>query len=185
MPMRTITTFCFLTVLMISCGICDILLPVTIPQRYVERRVQDDELIGLWKLTSDSEARIDTYIRGDSSRSIGQPWKTMSINDDGTCQVQIESGWMRDNENILNETDALSSCTWRSKEVLGYNEGGAFRYVPGLSFRFEHFNSQNEIYEIYSTELFIAEENNELIVWEYIEGPFEIIKYQDFKKFEE
>ncbi len=177
--MRHIIAFSLLSIVL-SCGFCEFVF-TNIPQRYIEREVEDVELVGLWTLTQDSEARIIAYIDHDESRSIGTPWKTISVNPDGTCQVKPEMLWITKRESILNNSDIFASCTWKSKEVLGSSEDGTSKKVPGVFLRFERFNNQTEMYEVYYTDLFISEENNELILWSYIGNPANV-KYQDFKK---
>ncbi len=181
--MKRVLAFTCLAVLTMSCGILEFAF-TDIPQRYIEREVKDVELVGSWKLTSDSEARIGSYVNRDSSWSVGAPWKTILFNSDGTCQVKLETPWTSNHQSVLNETDALASCTWRLKEILGHREDGTFRDVLGISMRFEHFDSQANMYKVLHSKLFIAEENNELILWDYI-GDLANVNYQDFKKTQE
>jgi hypothetical protein len=178
--MKRVIALAFLAILTISCGILDLAF-TDIPQRYIDREVKDVELVGFWKLTSDSENRVGSCLSADSSCFVRAPWRVIAINSNGTCQVNPEIPWISDSQDILRQPDALASCTWQLKEILGYKEDGTFRDVLGIFLRLEHLNSQTDTYELYYSGLFIVEENGELILWDYIGDPVNA-NYQDFKK---
>ncbi len=155
------------------------------PQRYIEREVDKTELVGTWKITPDSESRIKTFFEkiqnGDLDwEPITAPWKTITLNEDGTCQIEFEVSWDIENK-VLPEPDAGPTCTWKIKKITGYDKEFSSKYVPGLFVRLEHFNEQEDRYYVYYSECYIVEENNELVLWDFIGDP-EQVEFQDFKK---
>jgi hypothetical protein len=172
--------------LVLGCGIIEMLFPIdNFPQRYIEREVDKTELVGTWKITPDSEPRIKTYFEqiqnGDLDWGpVRAPWKTITLNNDGTCKIEFEASWDIENK-VLTEPDAGSTCTWKVEKISGYDKELSSKYVPGLFVRFEHFNEQEDQYYVYYSESYIAEENNELVLWNFIGDPIQV-EYQDFKK---
>jgi hypothetical protein len=169
-----------------GCGIIEMLFPIdNFPQRYIEREVDEIELVGTWKITPDSEPRIKAYFEqiqnGDLYWGpIRVPWKTITLSKDGICQIEFEVSW--DNENkVLTQPDAGSTCTWKIEKISGYDKKLSPKQVLGLFVRLEHFNEQEGHYYVYYSECYIVEENNELILWSFIGDPTQV-EYQDFKK---
>jgi hypothetical protein len=164
-----------------GCGILELLFPINYPQRYIEREVNNTELVGTWKITPDSETRmIDYFQQKDSKLYLEAPWKSISLNKDGSCKVDLEVSWSLNNE-VLEEADALSTCTWKTDKILGYKEHGSFNHVSGLTVSFEHFNKQENNYHIYYSEFYIVEENKKLVLWNFIGDPAHL-SYQDFMR---
>jgi hypothetical protein len=164
-----------------TCGLGDLLSPINYPPRYIEREVSRDELVGTWEVTSESESRINAYFQKQKETSaLAAPWKSISLNSNGSCEVDLEISWSLNND-VLKELDALPTCTWKIDTTLGYDENGMFKDVPSLLVRFEHFNVEADLYHVYYSESFIVEENNELILWNFIGGS-SFLRYQDFKK---
>ena len=165
-----------------GCGIIEFLFPVEYPQRYMNRDIEEDEIIGMWKITDASESLIETYLQQqDNFWSVSPaPWKAITLYQDGSCEVDLVILWALDNE-VLKEDDALATCTWKIDQVSAYDEIGQSKYVPGLFFRFEHYNSQEDTYSIYYSESYVAEENGQLIMWNFIGDPI-YLRYQDFHK---
>lgn len=183
--MKFIPSF-LLLFLVLGCGIIEFLFPIeNFPQRYIEREVDNIELVGTWNITPDSEPRIAAYF--DEIKDSGlywgpvkAPWKTMTLNQDGTCQIDFEASWDIENK-VLTESDGLSSCTWEIKKISGYDKEFSSKHVPGLVMRFEHFNEQEDLYHIYDSESYIVEENNKLVLWYFIGDPTHL-QYQNFGK---
>jgi len=173
-----------ITCLIMGCGILEMLFPIdNFPQRYIERDVGENELVGIWNLTSDSELRMNAYFRENQNEDLSweqAPWKTITLNEDGTCKISFEISWGIDNK-VLTEPDAHSNCTWEIDKISGYGEDLSSKYVPGLFLRFEHYNKEEDMYYVYYSEPYLAEENNELVLWYFIGDPLER-QYQDFKK---
>jgi hypothetical protein len=167
--------------LLMTCGIVEFLFPLEYPQRYIEREVTQAELIGKWKITSDSVTRVNNYFQQKDVKlwALDTPWNSISLREDGTCEVDLELSWSL-NDEVLREPDAPATCTWRIDSILGYDEGGAFRHVPGLFVRFEHYNKEADMYNVYYSESYIVEENGELILWNFIGDS--VSSFQDFKK---
>ena len=176
------TAIIFFPFLILTCGIIEFLFPVQFPQRYMDRDVEPKELVGTWQVTSDSQSRIDIYLQQqDEFWPISPaPWNSIILNDNGSCKIELESSWAVDNE-VLNEADALPTCTWKIDRLLGYDEQGSSNYVTGLFVRFEHYNEQEDRYYVYYSESFIAEEDNKLVIWNFIGNPSQI-RYQNFER---
>ena len=171
--------------LLLGCGILEMLFPIEWQQRYIDRKVESSELLGTWVLTSDSETRIKAYLEQNdfSWGYIDAPWKTITLRRDSSCQVELELSWDPENS-VLTESDALPTCTWKVDNILGHDTDGSFKDVQGLFVRFEHYEQQTDSYLVYYSESYIVEENNELILWNFIGDPT-YFDYQDFKRISE
>ena len=165
-----------------ACGIADALFPVEYPQRYIEREVNNSELVGTWQMTANSESKIEAYLQHqDDFWSVSPaPWKSITLNQNGSCEIKLEISWASDNE-VLKQKDASSTCTWKVDKILGYDEQGSSKYVPGLIVYFEYYNKQESKYYVYHSESYIATENKALVIWDFIGDP-DYLRYQDFHK---
>lgn len=172
--------FIILPIAFLGCGIIEMLFPAEFPQRYIEREVDRAELIGTWEITTESEAIINDHIGQDQTwETIDSPWKTISLNEDGSCQIDFEITWDPDN-NVLTDPASLSTCAWKMDTALGYDENGYFKDVPGIVVSFNRYDETLDKYFIDYSKNYIAEENGELVLWDFIgETPFYT---QDFKK---
>jgi len=183
--MKVVTSLLF-TFLVMGCGIVEMLFPIdNFPQRYIERDVNETEFIGTWKLTSESEARIITYVEEHQKDDsfwvpVSAPWKTITFYEDGTCGINFQISWNAESK-VLTESDALPTCTWKIESISGYDNEFSSKYVRGLSVRFEHYDKQEDMYYVYNSDSYIVEENNELVLWDFIGDPLDL-QYQDFKK---
>jgi len=168
-----------------TCGIIDALFHVSYPQRYIEREVDNGELIGTWQITADSRSRIEAYLlHPDDFWPVSPaPWTSITLNQDGTCKIDLEISWANDDA-TLREADALPTCTWKIHKVGGYDKQGSLKYVQGIFINFEHYNKQEQLYNVYMSEAYIVEANNELIIWNFIGSP-SYARYQDFKKIDQ
>ncbi len=165
-----------------TCGIVEFLFPIEYPQRYIEREVNQTELLGTWEITPDSETRVNNYFQQKDVKhwALKTPWKSISLYEDGTCEVDLVISWSL-NDDMLQEPDTLPTCTWKIDTILGYNVSGSFKDVPGVFVRFEHYNKTADSYVVYYSESYIVEENSELVLWNFI-GDNSYFSYQDFKK---
>ena len=179
--MKFISIF-LLPFLFMTCGIVEFLFPVNYPQRYIQREVNKSELIGTWEITADSQARIESYLQHpDKFLPVSpSPWKSITLNNDGSCKVNLEISWTLNND-VLGEADALLICTWKIDKILGYDEQGSFKDVLGLVINFEYYNKQEDKYYVYDSHSYIDEENNQLVIWDFIADPANL-QYQDFHK---
>ncbi len=166
-----------------SCGILELLFPVEFPQRYIDRDIQQSELVGTWNITPDSEARADDYFQQTDieRRELNAPWKSINFQEDGVCEVEIVENWAVNNT-VLQEGDARATCTWNIDSILGYDEGGSIIDVPGVFIRFEHYNKSTDAYNVYYSELYVVDEDKELVLWNFIGDPIPTFLFQDFKK---
>lgn len=105
----TATVLLFFSVL--TCGIVEFLFPIEYPQRYIERKVSESELVGTWEITPDSETRVNNYFQQKDVElwALPIPWKSISLYKDGTCEVDLELSWSLNNE-ALKEPDTLVAC---------------------------------------------------------------------------
>jgi len=181
--MKLISLFLFL-LLLFTCGIGDALGGIDIPQRYIERQVNHTELVGTWNLTTDSENNIQSYDLSSDIPHHPNPWKSITLNDDGTCHVDFESSWNTWGDD-LGKPSTLAACTWKLDTLTGYDKDLSPKAVPGVSVRFEYFVASTNSYEVYDFDSYIAEENNQLILWNFVgditDSAVGFI-FQDFKK---
>jgi hypothetical protein len=179
--MKLISLFLF-SLLLFLCGIGDAIGPGNnISQRYIQRQVNHNELVGTWSLTTGADI-IQTYASVPDSPAYPTPWKSIILNDNGTCHVDFESSWYKQGSD-LGKPDALATCTWKLDTVTGPDKDLSYIEVPGIDIYFDYLPQNTSVYEAYMFEYFIAEENNQLVLWNFIgdivNGPF---SFQDFKK---
>ena len=171
------------SLLLLACGIGDSIGPgENISQRYIKRQVNHDELVGTWNLTTDSNI-IQTYASIPDTSDYPTPWKAITLNDNGTCHVDFESSWYQQGSD-LGKPDALATCTWKLRIVSGVDKNLSPIDVPGIDIYFDYLPPNTSVYEAYMFEYFIAEENNQLVLWNFIgdivNGPS--FSFQDYKK---
>ncbi len=168
--------------LFMACGIADALFPIEYPQRYIEREVNSSELVGTWNITADSETRIESYLQhpDDFWPASPAPWKSVTLNQDGSCEIQFETSWADDND-ALKQLDAPSTCAWKVRKIAGYDKQGSSKYVPGLTVYFGRYNKKEDQYYGNDSESYIVIEDNKLVLWNFIGDP-EYLRYQDFHK---
>jgi hypothetical protein len=178
-----IPSLSFITIF--ACGIADMFLEY--PQRYIQREVQANEIVGTWKLTQDSESRINSYTPEYSGWRI-KPYKTIYIYSDGTCEYEVNNEWVTDDLQpfLTEDWETLYSgkrieCTWRLENLSGRTESGASKNVPGIFLMSEVYKKETDSYNVNYIELYIAEEDNEIILWDFIEHSYDAL-YQDYKK---
>ena len=97
--MKLIATILF-PFLILTCGIVEFLFPINYPQRYIERDVNLNELIGTWTITAESESRIMSYLQQQDGfwPITPAPWKSITLNDDSSCKADIKTLWAINNE---------------------------------------------------------------------------------------
>ena len=181
--MKLISLFLF-SFLLFTCGIGDALGGIDIPQRYIERQVNQTELVGTWNITTDSENNIQAYYLSSNPPHHPNPWKSITLNNDGTCHVDFEPSW-NTQSNDLSKPDTLASCTWKLDSITGYDKDLSPKDVPAVSISFEYFVASTNSYEVYDFDSYIAEENQQLVLWNFVgdiaDSSVGFI-FQDFKK---
>ncbi|HNE06172.1 MAG TPA: hypothetical protein PLT08_16725 [Anaerolineales bacterium] len=155
--------------LFIVFGCCILSAIFELPERYIERDVKVEEMVGTWNLTSDSEADVNTWINYHWDWGIDAPWKTFTLNKDGSCKVEFQSEWLSSSD--LATTNVIS-CTWK----LEKEENLSDKISPVLKFKFEYSDKGTSMFSSY-----LFEENNKMIVWNFIGDPDDFIT-QDFVK---
>jgi hypothetical protein len=167
-------TFFGVATFLIVCGCGIMSLIFDLPERYIQRDVKPEEIIGTWSVTAESESDINDFAKTFPDWGVSIPWKTIAIDADGTCTVQLEISWLG-TENTL-PSDVLSnnmvSCTWNLTE--GDNMSG--NTSPVIEFDFEYPDNYSMRYYLY-----IFEENEKLILWNFIGDPDDF-RPQDFVK---
>lgn len=163
----------------LACGPLEFLF-TNIPQRYIESNaVKNADLIGVWEITSESASRVEFLDK--SKYGVSTPWKKFSLNENGTCHVEIPLSWLSTNQMLLGDDAAQSSCIWQIKNILGYEVDGTFKKVPGVVMAFSQYNSLQDSFSWYFGELFIVHENSEFVLWNFIGNP-DLSHYQDYQK---
>ena len=149
------------------------------PERYIERSLQRTELVGRYELTKDSEIEITAFLQKHPSwKNWGYPWKTITLNDNRTCQIELKDTWVKNSEQLFYQAHAENNlrCEWQLQDISGFAAQGGTKDVPGIELRFDHGVSFTYFYSLY-----IVEENSTLILWDYIGDP-DSLDYQDFKQ---
>ena len=164
--MKYISTIASLFIIF-GCGILSAIFGL--PERYIERDVKVEEMVGTWNVTSDSEADVNTWINHHWDWGIGAPWKSFTLNEDGSCKVEFQDEWLSSSDLA---TSDITSCTWN----LAKEENLSDKISPVLKFNFEYSDEGTAIFSSY-----LFEENSRLIVWNFIGDPDDFIT-QDFVK---
>jgi hypothetical protein len=167
-----------------GCGITSLIFGL--PERYIQRDLTSDELIGTWTVTPRSEAAVNEFVRQSPSWGMSAPWKTITLNKDSSCTGKFEITWLKDvnamptdfprprysNDFIANN---MISCSWNLTKDT--NLSGKLSPIVELDFEYPHNYSMR-----YS--LYIYEENEKLILWDFIGDPDDF-RPQDFVKTKE
>lgn len=153
-----------------GCGILEMIFGF--PQMYIQRDVQAKELVGKWNITSYGETNVEEWIKTSPDWGIEAPWKSMTLNSDGTCEVQFESAW------LLRKTplpiDAIVPdmlpCSWELSKIRNIDNDKVTGVILG------DLNNDLDPYEFY-----VFEENGELILWNLV-GYVDHLRTQQFTK---
>jgi len=168
--MKFIFAFSILIITFSCCGLLEATLPLEWPQRYIEREVESDELVGVWELTSNSEREIKNYYsQRNEAVELSSPWKTIVLNQDGSCSVEFVLDW--NSWEILEYASTLETCTWKKEQLLGYNERGLSMDVLGVRFGFEYHDPITGANRGIVPQLYIYEDDGELILWDFYGVP--------------
>jgi hypothetical protein len=152
-----------------GCGILSVIFGL--PERYIERDVTPEEMVGTWNITSESETDVKEFIGRFPSWVAYTPWKTITLNSDGSCNVESDLnglGEVHTNDSL----DKIISCSWK----VGKEENLSGKQSPVLEWDLEYSNNQGSLRSLY-----IYEENGKLILWNFIGDPDEF-RVQDFVK---
>jgi len=171
--------------ILFGCGIVNLF--SEFPQRYIKRNVQTQEVVGKWNITSESEAKLNEFRRSFTYWPVFAPWKTIQLNNDGTCQVKLEIQWLPNYSKAPTEiprevipNDVLSNniiaCSWKITNINGFSKEGNNTEVPGIEISIDYPNNYSSTFSLY-----IYEENNNLILWNFI-GDADDFVPQDFMK---
>ncbi|MBK9926162.1 MAG: hypothetical protein IPP66_12825 [Anaerolineales bacterium] len=168
----------------LGCGILSLLFDV--PNRYITREVQTQELAGEWRIKQESEERLQKFRDTFPDWPDLAPWKTIRLNNDGTCQVKLEIQWLPNykdsppeisHSEIPNDvlTNNILACSWEISTTNGITSEGN-KDVPSVKISIEYPNNYSRTYNLY-----IYEENEDLILWNFIGDPDDFVP-QDFVK---
>jgi hypothetical protein len=167
--MKFITAVALLSIFF-GCGILNVIFGM--PKRYIKRDVTPEEMVGIWTITSDSEADVKEFINRFPDWVAYTPWKTITLNDDGTCKVESDLNWMGEDHVSDTSVDKIISCSWE----LGKEENLNGKQSPVLEWNLEYSSNHGSMRSLY-----IYEENGELILWNFIGDPDDF-RVQDFVK---
>jgi hypothetical protein len=153
-----------------GCGILEMIFGF--PQMYIQREVQASELVGTWNITPYGEANVDKWLKDSPDWGIGAPWKSITFNKDGTCQVKFEKAWYTAKTPL--PTNAIVPdilpCSWKLAKISNIDNDD----VTGVELE------SGDNYVGY-TSFYIFEENGELMLWNLI-GYVDHFSRQEFKK---
>jgi hypothetical protein len=151
-----------------ACGIMSVIFGM--PERYIERDVTPEEMVGVWTVTSDSEADVKEFMERFPGWVAFTPWKTITLNADGTCSVESDLNWMDEEHTSETLPYRIISCSWQ----LGKQENLNGKQSPILEWDLEYSNNQGSMRSLY-----LYEENGKLILWNFIGDPDDF-RVQDF-----
>jgi hypothetical protein len=169
--MKFLSTVASLFVLF-GCGIMSLIFGL--PERYIERDVQTDEMIGNWSVTEESKTILNGWIKQNPDWGINVPWNTFTLNNDGSCEIELQTGWLSKFDSDL-ATKEMKACSWslaKEKNLSG-------KLSPVLLFDLEYPDNYDEKFSLY-----IFEQDGNLIVWDFIGDPDDFVP-QDFVKVNE
>ena len=155
-----------------GCGILNVIFGL--PERYIQRDVTPEEMVGTWEITSDSEADVKEFVAKFSDWDAYMPFTDITLNGDGTCSADYKANWL--DETNLSEQSAIHTtlCSWD----LAKEENLSGKWSPVIKLHFRFSNDYGRIQSLY-----IYEENSELIIWSFIGDPDDF-RTQDFVKIE-
>jgi hypothetical protein len=170
--------------LFFGCGILSFIFGL--PDRYIKRDIETQELAGEWKMTPESEAELNKFRETFPDWPDFAPFKTIQLNSDKTCRVKLEIQWLPNYENspsgippedIPNDvlTNNILACSWKITKTSGFSDSGN-KEVRDIEILISYPNNYDRTYS-----LFIYEENNALILWTFIGDPDDFVP-QDFLK---
>ena len=157
-------------VIVFGCGIMNVIFGL--PERYIERDVKAEEMVGIWNITPDSEFDVNEFIKKFPDWSGFAPWKTFTLNSDGSCSVELDTVWLGDSYFTDVPVVNTTSCNWN----LAKQENLSNKISPVLELSFDYPDSNGLM-----TSLYIYEENIKLILWGFIGDPDDF-RPQDFVK---
>ena len=160
-------------VIVFGCGIMNVIFEL--PERYIERDVKAEEMVGIWNIAPDSEVDVNNFIEKFPDWDGFAPWKTFTLNSDGSCSVELDTAWLGDSYSNDVAVVKTTSCNWN----LAKQENLSNKISPVLELGFDYPDSNGLM-----TSLYIYEENSKLILWGFIGDPDDF-RPQDFVKVEQ
>jgi hypothetical protein len=167
-----------------GCGILSLIFGL--PDRYIKRDVKIQEIAGEWRITKESENKLIEFRDAFPHWPAIAPWKAIQLNADGTCKVKLEMQWLPNFENsppgvphedIPNDVlkNNILACSWKITEIDGFSDSGN-KAVPAIDISINYPDSGT-----YNYSLYIYEEKDILILWNFIGDPDDFVP-QDFTK---
>lgn len=150
------------------------------PPHFINHPVSSEALVGTWNVVPTDVAPKTKFVRDNVYWGADTPWKSMTLNADGSCVVTIEPSWVPSlvgtqtplpSGVTASDYYRVSGCTWVLADIA-INESetvtGIYIHVPGP------WTGGTE-------PMYINEENGELILWSFIGDPDEVM-YLDYRK---
>lgn len=113
--------------------------------------------------------RLDEFLEKFPGWGSYAPWKTITLNEDFSCNAQFEDVWVRHD---AFRNSSITSCAWEITEERSVDGED----VPSIRLELTLPENRTSSYSLY-----IHEENNELILWEFIGDPDDF-STQDYTK---
>jgi hypothetical protein len=167
--MKLLSAFVSVSIIF-GCGIMSAVFGM--PERYVERDVTLEEMVGTWNVTSDSEADVKAFVAKFSDWDAYMPFTSITLNGDGSCRAEHKANWLDEVPSSDISMIYTTSCSWD----LATEENLSGKWSPVIKLGFEYANNYG-----WRQSLYIYEENDELIVWSFIGDPDDF-RTQDFVK---
>lgn len=155
--------------IVLGCGIMSVIFEL--PERHIERDVKIEELVGTWKVTPESESDVNSWVNQQPDWGIVSPWKTFTLNGDGSCKVELQANWLGDFYADL-ATKSMNSCSWKLEKEKNLSDNTS----PVLKLDFEYPGNYTAMFSLH-----LFEEDGKLILWNFIGDPDDFVT-QDFVK---
>jgi hypothetical protein len=168
--MKLLSAFVSITIIF-GCGILSAIFDF--PERYIERDITPEEMVGTWNITSDSEADVREFATKFSDWHAYMPFTSLTLNGDSTCIGEYRANWLDKVASSDISIIRTTSCSWD----LLKEENLSHKVSPVIRLDFEYsINIPGG-----GLPLYVYEENDRLIVWSFIGDPDDF-STQDFVK---
>jgi hypothetical protein len=163
----------FVSISMIfGCGILSVIFGL--PERYIEREITPEEVVGTWNITSDSESDVSDFVAKFPDWNAYMPFTSLTLNGDGTCSGEYRANWLDEVGSGDLSMIRTTSCSWD----LVKEENLSAKISPVIRLAFRYTNNPDPGGGL---PLYIYEESDELILWNFIGDPDDF-RTQDFMK---
>lgn len=150
------------------------------PDRYISRDVQPQEFVGVWELSTETLKFIDAE-DGNNSVFLKKAQK-INLCGDGSCFIEMFSYMppLSDKTSVCPYIDQSYQCRWElTKDYTYIGHRKAEVQIIKIVATQEILEAEVPRKSSITIRLFIAEKNNDLILWDFIGDP-DCYDFRDF-----